>query len=56
MEKENDSNLDPCNPGLNLKYIILKSGNSEWKVGFSGFSETLLLVSEKKSLESWQWP
>lgn len=29
MEKENDSSLDPCNPGLNLEYIILKSGHRE---------------------------
>lgn len=55
MEKENDSCLESCSPGLNLEYIILKSGHREWKVGSSGFSETQLSASEKKSLASWQW-
>lgn len=53
-EKENDSSFEPCNPGLDLKYIILKFGTSEWKVGSSGFSVTLLSISGKKSLESWR--
>lgn len=49
MEKENDSRLDPCNPGLNLEYVILKSGHREWKVDYSRFSETRLSVKVKKS-------